>query len=146
MSAPATQVATALLMILLLLWSQRYKHPTDIIIQLIIHGYQKISGASLVPAFQIQDLWLLLRLYGRSPDRHNDVALQQMPIASVDLTRVVEDLQVDLRSRPKGMTGIKCYKGMVNGCFFPQLWEEYIKVPMQIPKSCIVLTCLHAMR
>lgn len=82
----------------------------------VIHGYSwlfHISGASLVPdvpnvpAFQIQDLWLLLRLYRRSPYSHNDVALQQMPITSVDLAGVVEDLQVDLRARSKVVTVIK---------------------------------------
>lgn len=83
----------------------------------VIHGYSwlfHISCASLVPdvpnvpAFQVQDLWLLLRLYRRSPYSHNNVALQQMPIASVDLAGVVEDLQVDLRqARSKVMTVIK---------------------------------------
>ena len=82
----------------------------------VIQGYSwlfHISGASLVPdvpnvpAFQIQDLWLLLRLYRRSPYSHNDVALQQMPITSVDLAGVVEDLQVDLRARSKVVTVIK---------------------------------------
>ena len=61
-----------------------------------------INGASPVPvpdvpAFQSQDLWFLLRLYRRSPNSHNDVALQQLPIASVDLPGVVEHLHVDLR-------------------------------------------------